>query len=66
MIMKRKAILITLCGMLTCLLGGTFASAGQKSSKDYRDAVWQSAKAARVFREIMRAADHAVPRDIMD
>lgn len=64
--MKRKAILTTLCGMLTCLLAGTLASAGQKSNKDYRDAVSQSTKAARVFREIMRAPDKAVPRDILD
>ena len=64
--MKRKAILITLCSVLTCLLAGPLASAGQKSSKDYRDAVSQSAKAARVFREIMRAPDKAVPRDILD
>lgn len=64
--MKRKAILIALCSLLTCLVAGTSASAGQKSSKDYRDAVSQSAKAARVFREIMRAPDKAVPQEILD
>lgn len=64
--MKRKAILMAICSVLIGLLAGTLASAGQKSSKDYRDAVSQSAKAARVFREIMRAPDKSVPRDILD
>lgn len=64
--MKRKPILIALCSILTCLIAGTFAAAGQKQSKDYRDAVSQSAKASRVFREIMRAPDKSVPRDILD
>jgi lipid-binding SYLF domain-containing protein len=64
--MKRKTILIAACSILTCLAAGTLASAAQKRSKDYRDAVSQSAKAARVFREIMRAPDKSVPRDILD
>ncbi len=64
--MKRNMILIALCSMLTCLAAGTPVSAGQKSSKDYRDAVSQSAKASRVFREIMRAPDKAVPLEILD
>ena len=64
--MKRKEIFITLCSMLICLVAETFVSAGQKSSKDYRDAVSQSVKAARVFREIMHAPDKSVPQDILD
>ena len=56
-----------MCSILACLLAATVSSAGQKpASKDYRDAVSQSAKAARVFREIMRAPDKSVPRDILD
>ncbi|HET9529028.1 MAG TPA: lipid-binding SYLF domain-containing protein [Blastocatellia bacterium] len=64
--MRRKPIFIVVCSVLTCLVAGTFVSAGQKSSKDYRDAVSQSAKAARVFREIMRAPDKAIPQDLLD
>jgi lipid-binding SYLF domain-containing protein len=64
--MKRKSILIALCSILTCLVTGTVVVAGQKQSKDYRDAVSQSAKASRVFREIMRAPDKSVPQDILD
>jgi lipid-binding SYLF domain-containing protein len=64
--MKRKAISIAVCGILTCLVAGTVASAAQRRSKHYRDAVSQSAKAAKVFREIMRAPDKSVPRDILD
>ncbi len=64
--MKRKSILIALCSIVTCLVTGIVAVAGQKQSKDYRDAVSQSAKASRVFREIMRAPDKSVPQDILD
>lgn len=51
---------------LASLVTSGVCLAGQKQSKDYRDAVSQSAKAARVFREIMRAPDKSVPRDILD
>jgi len=64
--MKRKTILMVVCIALACLVTSAVCFAGQKQSKDYRDAVSQSAKAARVFREIMRAPDKAVPRDILD
>ena len=64
--MKRKSILITACSILICLAAVSVCSAGQKSSKNYRDAASQSAKASRVFREIMHAPDKAVPRDILD
>jgi len=64
--MKRKIISILVGSALACLLMSTVCFAGQKQSKDYRDAVSQSAKAARVFREIMRAPDKSVPRDILD
>ena len=64
--MKRKTISIAVCSALAFLVASTVCFAGQKQSKDYRDAVSQSEKAARVFREIMRAPDKAVPRDILD
>jgi lipid-binding SYLF domain-containing protein len=64
--MKAKTILTTAATVLVCLAASTLGLAGQKQSKDYRDAVSQSEKAARVFREIMRAPDKAVPRDILD
>lgn len=64
--MRRKPIFIVVCSVLTCLAVGAVCLAGQKQSKDYSDAVSQSAKAARVFREIMRAPDKAVPRNILD
>lgn len=64
--MTPRTISTAVCGVLACIVGGTVCFAGQKQSKDYRDAVSQSAKAARVFREIMRAPDKSVPRDILD
>jgi SH3 domain-containing YSC84-like protein 1 len=64
--MKRKMILMAAISALTCLIAGATCFAGQKESKDYRDAVSQSRKAAQVFREIMRAPDKSVPRDILD
>jgi lipid-binding SYLF domain-containing protein len=64
--MKRKTISIAVCSVLAFVVTSTVCFAGQKQSKDYRDAVSQSEKAARVFREIMRAPDKAVPRDILD
>jgi len=64
--MKPKTISMAVCSMLACLLASTVTFAGQKQSKDYSDAVSQSKKAAQVFREIMRAPDKAVPRDILD
>lgn len=64
--MRRKSMLITVSSVLACLVAGTVGLAGQKKSKDYRDAVSQSTKAARVMREIMRAPDKAVPQDILD
>ena len=63
--MKPKTISTAVCSVLACLVASTVCFAGQKQSKDYRDAVSQSAKAARVFREIMRAPDKSVPRDIL-
>jgi lipid-binding SYLF domain-containing protein len=64
--MKRKMILMVVCIALGSPVTSPVGLAGQKQSKDYRDAVSQSAKAARVFREIMRAPDKSVPRDILD
>ena len=64
--MKAKTISTAVASVLICLVAGTICFAGQRQSKDYRDAVSQSEKAARVFREIMRAPDKAVPRDILD
>jgi len=64
--MKAKAISTAVCSVLACLVASAVCFAGQKQSKDYRDAVSQSEKAAQVFREIMRAPDKAVPRDILD
>lgn len=63
--MKSKMIAAAVCSMLVCLLASTVCLA-QKHGKNYRDAVSQSDKAARVFREIMRAPDKSVPRDILD
>jgi lipid-binding SYLF domain-containing protein len=62
--MKPKMISTAVCSLLACLAASPVYVAGQ--SRDYRDAVSQSAKAARVFREIMRAPDKAVPREILN
>jgi SH3 domain-containing YSC84-like protein 1 len=64
--MSRKLRFMALCSALICLTVGAVAMAGQKNGKDYRDAVSQSAKAAKVFREIMRAPDKSVPGDVLD
>lgn len=64
--MKAKTISTAVCSVLACLLASTVCFAGQRGSKDFRDAVSQSEKAAQVFREIMRAPDKAVPQDILD
>ena len=68
--MKSKTFSTAVFSVLACLVAslavGTVCFAGQKGSKDYRDAVSQSEKAAQVFREIMRAPDKAVPQDILD
>jgi lipid-binding SYLF domain-containing protein len=63
--MKKKTVLTAICSVLALLIAGA-GFAGQRQSKDYRDAVSQSEKAAQVFREIMRAPDKSVPRDILD
>src|SRR5690349_9063024 len=63
--MKTKTILTAVCSALA-FLAASAGFAGQRESKDFRDAVSQSEKAARVFREIMRAPDKSVPRDILD
>jgi lipid-binding SYLF domain-containing protein len=64
--MTKNKISMAVCSVLACLVASMASFAGQKQSKDYRDAVSQSTKAARVFREIMRAPDKSVPRDILD
>lgn len=64
--MKPKTISAAVRSSLVCLVASSMCFAGQKQSKDYRDAASQSAKAARVFREIMRAPDKSIPRDILD
>jgi SH3 domain-containing YSC84-like protein 1 len=64
--MKPKTILAAVTTVLVCLAASSMCLAGQRQSKDYRDAVSQSEKSAKVFREIMRAPDKAVPRDILD
>ena len=64
--MKPKMISMAVASAVACVLAGTVCFAAQKQSKDYRDAVSQSEKASKVFREIMRAPDKAVPRDILD
>ena len=62
--MKRKMISTATCSALMILIAATVGMA--QPSKDYRDAVSQSAKAASVFREIMGAPDKSIPRDILD
>lgn len=66
--MKPGTISTAVCSVLACLVASTvcFGGQGQKQSKAYKDAVSQSEKAARVFREIMRAPDKSVPRNILD
>lgn len=64
--MKAKTISTAVCSVLALLIASTSAFAGQKHSKHYRDAVSQSQKASQVFRQIMRAPDKSVPRDILD
>ncbi|HSF25165.1 MAG TPA: lipid-binding SYLF domain-containing protein [Blastocatellia bacterium] len=64
--MNQKKISTAAFSALACLVLSTVCFAAQKQSKDYRDAVSQSKKAAQVFREIMRAPDKAVPRDILN
>jgi SH3 domain-containing YSC84-like protein 1 len=63
---KRRTISTAVCSVLACFLASTICFAQQKQGKDYRDAVSQSEKAAKVFREIMRAPDKAIPTDILD
>ena len=64
--MKQKTITTVVCSVLACFVASTVCFAQQRQSKDYRDAVSQSEKAAQVFREIMRAPDKSVPQDILD
>jgi lipid-binding SYLF domain-containing protein len=58
---KRLALLGAL--LLTLILP---ISGYAQRSKDYRDAVSQSTKAARVFSEVMRAPDKSIPRDVLN
>ena len=64
--MKSKLIIRAVFSVFVGVIASTAAFAGQGQGKDYRDAVSQSDKAAQVFREIMRAPDKAVPREILD
>ena len=64
--MRTKMIWTAVVSVFICLGASTMCFAGQGQSKDYNDAVSQSDKASRVFREIMRAPDKAIPRDILD
>lgn len=64
--MKRRSIVIAIFSVVTCLGISSICSAGQKPGKNYRDAVSQSEKASTVFRQIMRAPDKSVPRDVLD
>ena len=40
--------------------------ANRENSKDFKDAIHQSEKAAKVFNEIMNAPDKAIPQDLID
>jgi lipid-binding SYLF domain-containing protein len=60
-----------ICGCAVLLVGafliGTLPTRGaEKTGSDSSDEVSQSSKSARVFREIMRAPDKSIPRDILD
>lgn len=64
--MNRKSLILP--AVIPCLILAvcSTAHAQAKQSKDYKDAVSQSAKAARVFSEIMQAPDKAIPKDILN
>jgi lipid-binding SYLF domain-containing protein len=60
----RIALLIGFCGATGLL--SQVCLAQERSSRDYRDAVRQSSKAATVFKEIMDAPDKGIPRGVLD
>jgi lipid-binding SYLF domain-containing protein len=45
---------------------GQVCFAQERSSRDFKDAVRQSSKAATVFKEIMDAPDKSIPRGVLD
>jgi len=64
--MTRKSLILSAVIMLLILAAYSTALGQAKQSKDYKDAVSQSAKSARVFGEIMQAPDKAIPKDILN
>jgi lipid-binding SYLF domain-containing protein len=58
---------VSALGLLIILSAATGASAqARKNSKEINEAAKQSAKAARVFNEIMTVPDKSVPKDLLD
>src|SRR5579862_6539386 len=64
---QLKSLCFSLCSLFCVLLGlAGITQAQDKSSKYFDDAVSQSEKASRVFRQIMGAPDKGIPRDILN
>ena len=63
--MKRESI-ATWCGVVLVMLTAGVLWGQDETSKDFKDAGEQSAKAARVFTEIMNAPDQEIPEDILN
>jgi len=63
--MKHKLI-VSWCAIALFALTAGKAWGQNEASKDFRDAVEQSSKSARVFTEIMGAPDREIPKDILD
>jgi lipid-binding SYLF domain-containing protein len=57
--------IFTTLASFVIILGAT-GMAAQDTTRDSKDAVEQSQKAARVFHDIMRAPDQAIPQEILD
>jgi lipid-binding SYLF domain-containing protein len=65
-----KSLFTTLASFVVILIVivtfGATGTAAQDTTRDIKDEVEQSQKAAKVFHEIMSAPDHAIPKEILD
>jgi SH3 domain-containing YSC84-like protein 1 len=64
--MRHESITTSLCAVVLVMLTTGILRAQDENSSDFRDAVEQSAKAARVFTQIMTAPDQEIPGDILN
>src|ERR1700682_3678760 len=67
-IMKRRTSLLSICiAVLLTASANAFAQQGrERSTKKARAAAEQSAKAAKVFNEIMGTREKSIPSDLLD